>query len=1137
MNPRRKGHRGFGEFVRLSLLVMNLLLVVETGTGSPATLAARADKPQHESALLPGAKLERRIAGGEVHTYRLALASGDFVRFFVEGRDCDPLLLLIDSQGKIKVEASNAINFSNQKRLSFVCAQHGDYQLTVRPRANAGQGSYHLSVDEWRRAEPKDESAVAAEKLLAEGQILFWKGTAVSRRQAIQKYEESLPLWRASTDIRGEAEALSQLSEVSHYLSENWKALERGEQALLLWRGAGNRWGEAATLNLVGFVRWALNDYQKALEDFNQALSLRRAAGYRRGEADLLHSIGVVYWTIGESQRALEHYNQSLSLWRDLGEAWGEVRALNSIGVVYTSLGEYQKALEGYERALPLGRATGNRRDECYTLSNIADAYDALGEYLKALEYYEQALLLTRTLGDRLFEANTLNHIGTVTSSMGDHSKALEHYRQALALSRDVGERRIEANALGDTGLVYQRLGEYLKATEYHQQALSIRREIGDRLGEAVSLSNLGFISSALGDAQKALEYYGDALVLRRAVKSRKEEAMTLFGIARVERDRGNLGEARVRMEAALGIIESLRTKVSGQELRASFFASVRELYDLQIDLLARLDERQPAAGHAAAALMTSERSRARSLLETLGEARADIRQGVAPELLERQRSFQLQINSKAARLTRLLGGKPTAEEASSAQKELDSILTSYHQLEAQIRTASPRYAALTQPHPLTVKEIQQQVVDPDTLLLEYSLGEERSFLWAVSPTSIRSFSLPKRAEIEAAARRMHRLLTAGKQQTNEDTAAQYQLRVAKSDAEYAQAAADLSRMLLAPVASQLGTKRLLIVSEGALQYVPFGALPVPAQLQTAEFGSRSKKQTTLESAIGNQQSAIPLLLEHEIVTAPSASVLAVLRREVAGRQPAPKSVAVLADPVFRNDDPRINRSQTRDAPALASQSTVRRSELAAASDIERSARESGLDDFLRLRFTRQEAEAIAEFAPKQNRLTALDFVASRETAQSAELSQYRIVHFATHGLLNSQRPELSGIVLSLVDERGRTQDGFLRLHEIYNLKLNADLVVLSACQTALGKEVRGEGLIGLTRGFMYAGASRVVSSLWRVDDRATAELMKRFYHGMLKEGLRPAAALRLAQVSMLKERRWSSPHYWAAFTLQGEWR
>jgi CHAT domain-containing protein len=725
-----------------------------------------------------------------------------------------------------------------------------------------------------------------------------------------------------------------------------------------------------------------------------------------------------------------------------------------------------------------------------------------------------------------------------VYDAVGDYKKALEHFGRALALHRDIGERRGEANSLGDSGAVYQKLGEYQKASDYHDKALSIRRAIGDRSGEVFSLKNLGLASLALGDSEKALAFYSQALTLSRATEVPFNAAQALLGIASVERNRGNLLVALTKIQAALEIIESLRTKVSSQELRASFLASVRELYDFQIDLLARLDERHPAAGHAAEALMISERSRARSLLETLTEARADIRQGVAPALLDRERILQQQINSKAEGLTRLVSGKHTDEQASAAQKVLESVLTEYQQVEAQIRTASPRYAALTQPQPLTVKEIQQQVLDPDTLLLEYSLGEERSYLWAVSPTSITRFALPRRAEIEAAARRIHGLLTAGNQQKPEETPSQYHVRAAKSEAEYARAATDLSRMLLAPVAAQLGTKRLLIVSEGALQYVPFGALPVPGEpgrtdRATGKHGDEKPApsfQRVAASARGRAE-FVPLLLAHEVVTAPSASVLGVLRREMAGRQRAPKSVAVLADPVFTIDDPRISPNQQgRQSPALAQN-------LAATSDIERSAKDSGLNSFVRLRFSRHEAEAIAAFAPEQERLTALDFGASHKTAQSADLSQYRIVHFATHGLLNSQRPELSGIVFSLVDEQGRAQDGFLRLHEIYNLKLNADLVVLSACQTALGKEIRGEGLMGLTRGFMYAGAPRVVASLWRVDDRATAELMKRFYQGMLKEGLRPAAALRAAQVSMLKEKRWSAPYYWAAFTLQGEWR
>ena len=202
-----------------------------------------------------------------------------------------------------------------------------------------------------------------------------------------------------------------------------------------------------------------------------------------------------------------------------------------------------------------------------------------------------------------------------------------------------------------------------------------------------------------------------------------------------------------------------------------------------------------------------------------------------------------------------------------------------------------------------------------------------------------------------------------------------------------------------------------------------------------------------------------------------------------------------------------------------------------------RAAAETGLTSFVRLPFARQEAEAIAKLLPPNQQLKALDFTASRQAALTGQLDQYRHLHFATHGLLNSQHPELSGIVLSLVDEAGQPQDGFLRLSDLYNLKLNAELVVLSACQTALGKDVRGEGLVGLTRGFMFAGAARVVASLWNVNDAATAELMQHFYRAMLVEKLPPTAALRAAQLALARNPRWAAPYYWAGFVLQGEWK
>ncbi|MGH9836663.1 MAG: CHAT domain-containing protein, partial [Blastocatellia bacterium] len=273
-----------------------------------------------------------------------------------------------------------------------------------------------------------------------------------------------------------------------------------------------------------------------------------------------------------------------------------------------------------------------------------------------------------------------------------------------------------------------------------------------------------------------------------------------------------------------------------------------------------------------------------------------------------------------------------------------------------------------------------------------------------------------------------------------------------------------------------------------------------------------------------------PLLVDHEVVMLPSASVLAELRRDLVGRKPAPRAVAVFADPVFSRDDPRLKAGDR--TPGAESQPLV--------SALERSVRDVGLTGgarFPRLPFSRREAEAIIAVAPQRQSARLLDFQANRAAATGDDLSNYRIIHFATHGLLNSQHPELSGIVLSLVDERGEPQNGFLRLHEIYNLRLPADLVALSACQTGLGKEIHGEGLVGLTRAFMFAGAPRVVASLWKVDDAATAELMKRFYRGMFDKRLRPAAALRAAQVEMWRQERWRSPYFWAAFTLQGEWK
>jgi CHAT domain-containing protein len=645
-------------------------------------------------------------------------------------------------------------------------------------------------------------------------------------------------------------------------------------------------------------------------------------------------------------------------------------------------------------------------------------------------------------------------------------------------------------------------------------------REVGDRYGEAYALTYLGEAHHALGDYRRAMDHLGQALSLRQAVEDREGEASTRYQIARVERGRGRLDEAQAQIERALEIAEFVRGSVLSQELRASYLGSVRDYYDFYIDLLMRMDERRPAEGFAAMALEANEKAQARSLLETLAEARANIRQDVDPQLLARERELQQRLNGKAEHQTKLLNGKRTPQQAETAAKEIRVIAAELQQVKAQIKAASPRYAALTDPQPLKLAQIQRQTLDGGTMLLEYALTPERSYLWAVTATSVKSYRLPPRAEIEAAARRAYDLMTARNQRKEGETEKQRDARVAQADAQFPEAAAALSRMLLAPVAEQLGTKRLLVVTQGALQLIPFAALPEPVV-----GGERRVNQP-------------PLVVNHEIINLPSASTLGLLRRDLAGRRPAPKTLAVLADPVFSEDDERVRARTARveknkNRPAAGS-SALRELKLAL--------RDFGGDgesaSLTRLFGTLWEADRITAFALPGRRMKAIGFDANRATAISPELGQYRIVHFATHALINRSHPELSGVVLSLVDQWGRPQDGFLRAHELFNLKLPADLVVLSACQTALGKEIKGEGMVGLTRGFMYAGAARVVASLWSLDDQKAAELMVRFYRRMLgPQRMSAAAALRAAQEEMWRDQRWRQPYFWAAFVLQGEYR
>ena len=1090
------------------------------------TLHARAG-----NSLEPGNTLQAALAGGESHEYQFQLRAGEYARVVVEQRSVDLAVVCLGPAGQ-EMFALDSTVIGDAEAVELIADVSGEYRLRIAAaEPHAPSGRYEITLQDVRVSTDRERKRVAAVRAFGAGMDSRRSETRQGFLQAIGHVERALGDWRAAEDRVEEATALIAIGLLYIETADRQKALQYTTQAFDVAQRTLSKKLMGRALEAIGRVHNSFGDKRKAIEYCDQALPMLRAASDRAGEANALDNAGVAYSGMGDKRTALVYYNQAVQIFRELQDRRLLAELAGNIGVVYDNLGEYQHSLESHESELVLARELADRATEAVTLNNIASAYTGLGEYQKALDSYTAALEINRSLDNQWNVAINLNNIAWVYGQLGDRQRALNFYQKSLELIRKVNDQRRTASTLNNIAGIHADLGDFRKAVEIHNEALSLRHETGDADGEANSLSNLGSIYAKLGQQEKARDYLeralamhrsfgnrymlartlrgigaferengnpdrarsflSEALEISRAIRDRKGEAEILADLAKVERDVGNLSCAQERASQALAAMESIRLTVMSPSLRASYVASVRDVQELNIDTLMRLHAQQPAKGFDAAALLASERGRARSLIELLGESGAEIRRGVDSALLSRERELGRLISAKAELQTRLLNGKHTDAAATIAEKELDALTVEFEQVQSRIRQASPQYAALSHPAPLDLNEIQTQVLDGSTVLLEYALGARKSFLWVVTQSSMESFELPPRRDIEAAARRVYELLTARNQRPGMETAAARLARVRQSDSAYLAAAGVASRMLLGPAVSHIGNKRLLIVGEGVLQYLPFGALPEPG-------------------------TDTPLMVSHEIVTAPSASVVAVLRQETARRKPAPKLLAVLADPVFHADDARIG---TSDKAAV------------------RSASDPGMQDFARLRFSRTEADEITRLAGSGATLTALDFDASRERAMQPELGEYRIVHFATHSLLNNEHPELSGVVLSLVDRSGRPQNGFLRLYDIYNLRLGADLVVLSACRTALGEEIKGEGLIGLTRGFLYAGAPRVVATLWEIDDRTTAEAMKKFYEGMLGRGERPAEALRAAQMALWRTKGWDAPYYWAAFTLEGEWR
>ncbi|MDX2042276.1 MAG: CHAT domain-containing tetratricopeptide repeat protein [Acidobacteriota bacterium] len=852
-------------------------------------------------------------------------------------------------------------------------------------------------------------------------------------------------------------------------------------------------------------------------------------------------------------RQSVEKYRLTLPLWRAFpvqrSDQSAEARTLYLMALRQQDLGEHQAALDSYLQSLELSRSIRDEEREHLTLSALGTLYFDLGDKRKAIDCYNAALNFSRSRLDRPNEAAALVNLGVAYKAFGENSKAMECYQQALTVARALGDQELEAASLTNLARLHDLVGERMIAANYYQQSLPLWRALGNAGGEAVALKNMGALAEATGKREDALGFYRQALSLIQTTGDVTREAHIHGDLARVERDLGNFSGSRNEIEKALAIFDSQRQQMFNPDLRASFAATNQRYYEFYVDLLmrqndhrsaAKLGEQAGAEDYMATAFQVSEGSKARALADLIAEARIDLRDGIPSALLERESDLAQRLTIKKAERVALTRKKAPETELNAVAQEIVNLNLAYEQVQSEIKRTNPRYVSLTRPSPIGLSEVQSRLLDDDSVLLEFALGEERSYVWAISKNSVKAAVLPARAEIEEQAFRFYDLLTARSQVVKFEKPSQKQQRIQQADRDLNQAASALSCTLLNPVAELLSQKKLLVVGDGMLNYIPFGALPEPV--------SNDWPPVVGKTVISNRPPATnhrqPLLVKHEVINLPSATVLAELRRDPQLRRQSTHELAIIADPVFNPSDDRLALSRVPSNKELAVNQPVKHSPIpesapqslaASLENVLRNVSERDAGELTRLPFSRQEAVKIASLAAENKRLVALDFQANRSLVVGDALNPYRYIHFATHGLLNSQSPELSGLVLSLVNDQGESQLGVLRLGDIYKLKLSADLVVLSACRTGLGKEVRGEGVMGLTRGFMHAGIPRVIASLWSVDDAATSELMTRFYRELLTGKQSPAAALRAAQISMWKGKQWQSPFYWAAFTLQGE--
>ena len=839
-------------------------------------------------------------------------------------------------------------------------------------------------------------------------------------------------------------------------------------------------------------------DYHLSMRTARDALALIESVNNFDGIAAAYEQIGECYFAQDALAEGSRYYNLALRIWRQQRNLQRQVDVLINLGYLDMRRGEWLNGVSYLMQAQNLIDEESDPPRMARIASGLAYVFDEIGLPESALVHYQRA----REYFRQTQETDSYNRMQLLTGYnyflQKKYSDSLKHLQQALLAFEDsAGDSTLNiAECHEYMGLVYIDTGQYELALKHLQPSLAVYKKKKNRQGEAQVQAWLGQIYQQQGLISRARESYLAASRIFQEIPDQVKNASVRFTLGRLEFKDGNYEAAEGYLKESIENTETIRHDLSTRVFASAFSASVHERYEAYIECLMRKHKAQPSKGLDVLAFEASELARARALSELLRETRTTALVGVDQQLAQEEKSIRHAIRTTFDQTVAVLATDYKKEELDKLERSLTRLREQHKQSTAKLRLANPNYDKIEESTSYSLQQIQSLVIEDDqTVLLEYLVGQNASYVWVIKRNGVKVFDLPKADLITAAVRRVYENVSNEPDDENSK--------------QLSKATAELAELILRPVAGELNAQRVIVVADGALNYIPFQLLP--------------------NLAANNE----PLVATYEVINAPSASILGQLRQEKQNRPFRTKVLAAFGDPVFAANYAQQKASASDELTAFSRgtqtwQAGWRGVELDA--DL---LDPSVIQPLPHTKFELNNLRAIAG----SGAIVATGFDASREMLSRLDLSKYAILHFATHGVLHPDKPEFSGFFLSTVDTAGRSQDGFINLQDVYRLNAPVDLVVLSACRTGLGQEVRGEGLIGLTRGFMFAGASSVVSSLWRVDDEATSELMKYFYANMLQKGMRPAEALRAAQNTLRQDPTWQSPHFWAGFTLQGEFK